>query len=121
MWNVLRSKTISQSNNWTGQRTSSCSKEEFNYFPTQWSSVSWNPKTNQEILNMINACIENFINGNLTDAKTQAQRFTIASIYRNLRSDYNYTHDEAFVIASYLKGKATWEQVCNLTGKKKSI
>lgn len=51
----------------------------------------------------MNSCINNYINGNLKDAKRQAKRFSGVALYRTLRESYGYSHPSAFAIAFYLK------------------
>jgi hypothetical protein len=55
--------------------------------------------------------IENYINGNLADAKRQAKRYSVTGIRKGLL-DYGYTLGAAVIVADYLKGHATFEEAC---------
>lgn len=57
--------------------------------------------------------IENFINGNLTDAKKQAKKYSLTRIYNALTDDYGYSRERGLVIAKYLKGRASFEEACD--------
>ena len=61
----------------------------------------------------MNRMLDNFINGNLTDAKEQAKRFGIRRIVDALREDYGYSQNKAFMTACYLKGQATFQEACD--------
>lgn len=54
--------------------------------------------------------IENFINGNLTEARKMAARSKMTTLYRCCRKEFNKSHKAAFAIAQYLKGKITFQQ-----------
>jgi hypothetical protein len=58
--------------------------------------------------------IENFINGNLTDAKKKAKRFSIRKLFDCAHDDFGYSENKARLIAFYLKGEATFEEVCQV-------
>ena len=66
----------------------------------------------------ITTCIDNYINGNLTDAKRQAKRLKSSSIYITLRDIYGKNWVSAFAIVAYLKGKGTFQAACDAEGKK---
>jgi len=61
----------------------------------------------------MNSLIQNYINGNLTDAKRQAARYDLFSIARALRNDYGYSRNAATMIASFLKGRCTFQAACD--------
>ena len=64
---------------------------------------------------MINDCIDNFINGNLSDAKRQATRLTKIGLYKRMRSLYGWSHAKAFTAAHYLKNpsQVTFQAACD--------
>lgn len=57
-------------------------------------------------------CIDDFINGNLTDAKLAARRKSWCEIYEALIAQ-GKGHAEAKAVANYLKGKGTFQEACN--------
>lgn len=57
--------------------------------------------------------IDNYNNGNLTDAKKLAKRVPWRMLFTTLRTEYNRSEHQATAIADYLKGKATFEQAVN--------
>lgn len=57
--------------------------------------------------------IENFINGNLTDAKAQAKRLNFLRIVQSLRDDYGYSAFKALKTAEYLKGHGSFQTACD--------
>lgn len=59
--------------------------------------------------------IENFINGNLTDAKKDAKRFRLQTIYNTLRRDHGFSHERAYATAYYLKypSQETYQKACD--------
>lgn len=64
---------------------------------------------------MIKRCIENFINGNLTDAKNQAICLKIQSLYNSMRNYYGWSHEKAYATAQYLKhpSNESFQAACN--------
>jgi len=60
-------------------------------------------------------CIENYINGNLEDAKKAAKRVSWSEIYIALRDEYGREERQARAEANYLKGKGSFEAACNQT------
>lgn len=62
----------------------------------------------------LTTCIENFENGNLSDAKAQAKHLTKASLYRTMRRTFGWSHEKAFASATYLKApsQATYDTAC---------
>lgn len=65
------------------------------------------------------ACIENYINGNLADAKRQARKFSQLRLYLLLRKEYDKGHSEAMAITNFLKSKGTWQAACDAGNKEK--
>lgn len=57
----------------------------------------------------MNSLIENYINGNLTDAKRQARRHSFMSIVNALRDDFGKNAEEAVAIADFLKGQGSFQ------------
>lgn len=56
--------------------------------------------------------INNYINGNLTTAKTQARRRSFMSILTALQ-DYGYGQVSALAITAFLKGQGTFQAACD--------
>ena len=61
----------------------------------------------------IEICINNYINGNLTDAKKQAKRFDRLNLTRYLMDNYDYSMRKANKTAMYLKELATFQEACD--------
>ncbi len=59
------------------------------------------------------SCIENFINGNLTDAKEQAKKFSLRKVIYYLINDRGYSVEKAAVTAKFLKGIGTFQDACD--------
>lgn len=57
--------------------------------------------------------IENFINGNLSTAKTQAKRRSFMSIVLALRESYGFSAEKALATAAFLKGQGSFQQACD--------
>jgi hypothetical protein len=59
--------------------------------------------------------IDNFINGNLSDAKRQARAFTAYQIARALRDVYGYSVRKAIATSHYLKypSQVTFQAACD--------
>jgi len=57
--------------------------------------------------------IENYINGNLTDAKRQAKKLSWRNLACVLMDDYGKTPAMARTIADYLKGEGTFQAACD--------
>ena len=53
----------------------------------------------------IETAIENYLNGNLSDAKKQAKRIAWPNLYAALRRECGRGEDEATKITDYLKGR----------------
>jgi len=56
--------------------------------------------------------IENFINGNLADAKKSAKRFSRLKIAEYLMS-IGWSATKAYKTSLYLKGLATFQEACD--------
>lgn len=61
--------------------------------------------------------LENLINGNLTDAKKQAQRYDLWTIARFAQDEFGMGRNAAIMTASYLKGRCTFQAYCDATAK----
>lgn len=58
--------------------------------------------------------IENYINGNLKDAKEGAKQCSLHRLRKKLREDYGYSCNAANAIASYLKGAMGFQTCCDI-------
>jgi hypothetical protein len=56
--------------------------------------------------------IHNLINGNLTDAKEQAKKYSSWKLM-NAADELGYTIVESVAIAGYLKGAISFQDYCN--------
>jgi len=56
--------------------------------------------------------LDNYINGNLTTAKKQAQRLSFMSLLTGLR-EAGYTPEAAISIAAFLKGQGSFQAACD--------
>jgi len=56
--------------------------------------------------------IENYFNGNLSDAKKQARRHSMQAIVEGC-IEYGYTRTLAILIAGFLKGSVSFQYVCD--------
>lgn len=67
--------------------------------------------------------IQNLINGNLSDAKRQARRFSLRKIQRYLTDNAGWSPLRAVAAADYLKGLGTWahETELPLTNRASSV
>jgi phage terminase large subunit-like protein len=61
----------------------------------------------------INTVIDNFINGNLTEAKKGAKRYDGLKIQRTLIDEYGYSQNKAEKTAGYLKGLVSFQTACD--------
>jgi len=61
----------------------------------------------------MNDCIQNYINGNIRDAKRQAKRYSHKALRNQMYVAWGYNAESANTIALFLKGRASWEQACN--------
>lgn len=58
-------------------------------------------------------CIDDYINGNLTDAKKGAKRVSYKAIRDSLQDNYGKSLSVACAIADYLKGMGTYQHACD--------
>jgi hypothetical protein len=58
--------------------------------------------------------IENYINGNLSDAKRMAKRYNEHRLFHGLR-DYGYGIEAAMAVAAFLKGYGSFQAACDAT------
>jgi hypothetical protein len=78
-------------------------------------------RTTGGIMEQIITMINNYINGNLADAKEQARKHPLMKIIAVLRDDYGYQAEYATTIARYLKGQASFESACEADFKNKQL
>jgi hypothetical protein len=57
--------------------------------------------------------LDNLINGNLADARRQAQRFQLFDIARAARDYLGMSRNKAIAAAAYLKGRCTFQAYCD--------
>ena len=57
--------------------------------------------------------IDNYINGNLADAREQAKRFKAPAIRETLTEDYGYSFEKATLTAEYLKSGEGYQAACD--------
>lgn len=57
--------------------------------------------------------LDNLVNGNLTDAKKQAQRYDLFTIARNAAVYLGYSRNKAIMAGAYLKGRCTFQAYCD--------
>lgn len=63
--------------------------------------------------NHMKTLLENFINGNLTDARTQAKKYSSNVLFRYFHLENGYTIIKAHLLAKYLKTGKGFQDVCN--------
>ncbi len=56
---------------------------------------------------------ENFHNGNLSDARRQAKRFSARAIREGMEEHLGYTFKKATLSADYLKTGEGWQECCD--------
>jgi hypothetical protein len=61
----------------------------------------------------MNSMIENYLNGNLSDAKRQAKRFSAWSIREALQEYAGYSLNKATLTTDWLKGRDCWQAACD--------
>lgn len=61
----------------------------------------------------MNRMLENYINGNLTDARNQAKRFGRSRIVLALMDQLGYSRNKATVTAYWLKTGKGWQAACD--------
>lgn len=57
--------------------------------------------------------IENYLNGNLADAKERAKKFSCKKIHDALVSEFGFSPEKAFATAWYLKTGKGFQQACD--------
>ena len=57
--------------------------------------------------------INNYINGNLTEAKAQATKYTVSRIRSELIDSLGYSSKKAQLTAEWLKGKGSYQAACD--------
>lgn len=57
--------------------------------------------------------INNYVNGNLTEAKAQAKKYTVARIREELIDSLGYTFEKAQLTAEYLKTGEGYQAACD--------
>ena len=60
---------------------------------------------------------ENYINGNLTEAKEGAKRITQSALRLSLIMEMGYNPEAATAIAAFLKGRGTFQDACDAEAK----
>lgn len=68
----------------------------------------------------MNAIIDNYINGNLTDAKRGAECKSFQTLYNILVGEYGKDYKSAMAIASYLKGRGSYQAACDAESSAKA-
>jgi hypothetical protein len=63
--------------------------------------------------------IDNYINGNLTEAKKLARNKTIAQLGNFMVQELGFTGRRAGAIALYLKGRITFQTCCDIEFEEK--
>ena len=61
----------------------------------------------------MDSLIQNFINGNLTDSKKQAKRYTMRQLRDCLINDYFFSFKKAQLTAEYLKTGLGYQLACD--------
>lgn len=64
-------------------------------------------------MSRIDRCIENYLNGNLADAKAMAKRHGRIALYNRMRNVYGWSIDKSLATANYLKGRGSWQAACD--------
>ncbi len=61
----------------------------------------------------MNQMIANLINGNLTDARKQAEKFSQDRIYRCCMEEWEWSESKSHAAAVYLKTGEGWQRFCD--------
>lgn len=64
--------------------------------------------------------IDDYLNGNLTDAKEAARFQAWRNIFRSAMDEYGKTSEAAMAIANFLKGEGTFQAACDAEAKSKA-
>lgn len=59
--------------------------------------------------------IESYINGNISQAKQAAKRFSESRISTALVEDFGYSERKARLTAAHMKGEDCWQAACDAT------
>lgn len=61
----------------------------------------------------MDSMIENYLNGNIKEARKTAKHFSQYRIYRYLREDFGFSDSRALAIAAFLKTGDFWQESCD--------
>ena len=61
----------------------------------------------------MNTTLNNYINGNIKDARRRARRFTQFDIAKALCSGYGYSMEKALLTALHIKTGQAWQKACD--------
>ena len=61
----------------------------------------------------IQTIIDNYINGNLTDAQKGAKRVSLQALVNFLEMNWGYDYNKALLTACYLKNQISFGDLCN--------
>lgn len=64
--------------------------------------------------------IDDYINGNLSDAKVRACRVGRRRIIQSLREDYGYGAESTLAITKFLFGDGTFQEACEVEHKERN-
>jgi hypothetical protein len=67
----------------------------------------------------IQTIIDNYFNGNLTDAQNEAKKVSLKSIISYLEDSLGYDYNKALLTACYLKNQISFSDLCNNLNNKK--
>lgn len=56
-------------------------------------------------------CLDNFINGNLSDARRQAKRYSSRTLHDTLEDQYGFSFDRSYRIVHYLKTGRDFDKI----------
>ncbi len=57
--------------------------------------------------------LDNYINGNIKDARRQARSLNKLSIVLALKNDYGYSIEKAMAVAHHIKTGEGWQEACD--------
>ncbi len=61
----------------------------------------------------MNSLINNYINGNITDARKQGKRHSQDAIRRALIEEYGFSELKAALTAAHIKTGEGWQEACD--------
>lgn len=70
---------------------------------------------------ILSSLVDNWINGNRTDAKKQAQRFTQWTLWEYLTQYRDWSSANAAAVAVYLKGGDNYQAACDATANETAL